>query len=103
MQANSSATPAQRIPAAEVEFDSMALRTALATLVFTLLLAAPALAGDNGEGLYGETDDRIITFFGLGLALFFTIVVTLLSVLQNVLEKRKEERKAAELRRRVGW
>ena len=81
----------------------MALRTALTTAVVTLSLAVPAFAGDNGEGLYGETDDRVITFFGLGLALFFTLVVTLLSILQNTLEKRKEERKASELRRRVGW
>ena len=26
-------------------------------------LNAPGLRGDNGEGLAGETDDRIVTFF----------------------------------------
>lgn len=76
---------------------------ALAPLALSLLLAAPAFAGDNGEGLVGETDDRIITFFSLGLVLFFTLVVIVGSAIQGALEKRKEERKAAELRRRVGW
>ena len=61
------------------------------------------IASDNGEGLVGETDDRIITFFSLGVVAFFAILVALLSWLQGVLERRKEERKAVELRRRVGW
>ncbi len=73
------------------------------TLILTLALAAPAFATDNGEGLLGETDDRIITIFSLGVVVFFTVVVTLLSLLQGFLDKRKEQRKAAELRRRVGW
>jgi hypothetical protein len=68
-----------------------------------LLLAAPAFAGDNGEGLYGETDDVIVTFFCLGLVVGFAVLVTLFTVLQNALERRKEERKATELRKRVGW
>lgn len=61
------------------------------------------LASDNGEGLVGETDDRIITFFSLGVVVFFAVLVVLLSALQGRLEKRKEQRKASELRRRVGW
>ena len=68
-----------------------------------LLLAAPALAGDNGEGLVGETNDRIITFFSLGMVVFFTLVTIVGSVIQARLEKRKEEREAVELRRRIGW
>jgi hypothetical protein len=79
------------------------MRIALVALPTWLLLAAPAFAGDNGEGLVGETDDRIITFFCLGLVLAFAVLVTLLTVLQNALEKRKEQRKAVELRKRVGW
>ena len=75
----------------------------LGTLLVTLALAAPAWAMDNGEGLIGETDDRIVTFFSLGVVVFFTLVVIIGSVLQSRLEKRKEERKAVELRRRVGW
>jgi hypothetical protein len=60
-------------------------------------------ATDNGEGLVGETDDRIVTFFSLGVVVFFAVVVIVLSSLQGFLEKRKEQRKASELRKRVGW
>jgi hypothetical protein len=79
------------------------MRIALLVVPTWLLLAAPAFAGDNGEGLVGETDDRIITFFCLGLIVAFTVLVTLLTLLQNHLERRKQERKAVELRKRVGW
>jgi len=61
------------------------------------------IAADNGEGLLGETDDRIITFFSLGVVVFFTLVVITGSAIQSKLDKRKEEKKAAELRRSVGW
>jgi hypothetical protein len=81
----------------------MRLLAAVSTVAVSLLLAAPAFAGDNGEGLWGETDDKIITFFSLGLVVFFAVLVTVASVIQQRLERRKEERKAIELRRRVGW
>ena len=61
------------------------------------------IAADNGEGLLGETDDRIITFFSLGVVLFFTLVVIIGSAIQSRLDKRKHEKKAADLRRSVGW
>jgi hypothetical protein len=61
------------------------------------------MASDNGEGVLGETDDKLVTFFCLGVVIFFTLAVILLSALQGALEKRKEQRKAVELRRRVGW
>ena len=79
------------------------MRIVLVALPTWLLLAAPALAGDNGEGLVGETDDRIITFFRLGLVVAFSVLVTLLTAWQSALERRKEARKATELRKRVGW
>jgi uncharacterized protein HemY len=75
----------------------------LLVLLTWLLTAAPAFAGDNGEGLVGETNDRIITFFCLGLVVAFSVLVTLLTFLQQALDRRKEERKATELRKRVGW
>jgi hypothetical protein len=68
-----------------------------------LVPAATAFAGDNGEGLYGETDDKIVTFFSLGVVVFFALFVILASWLQAVLDRRKEQRKAVELRKRVGW
>ncbi len=77
--------------------------TPLVFLAIWLIPAATAFAGDNGEGLYGETDDKIITFFCLGLVIFFTLFVILASWLQAVLDRRKDQRKAVELRKRVGW
>ena len=68
-----------------------------------LLDSITTFAVDNGEGLVGETDDKIITFFSLGVIVFFVLVVIGLATLQHALERRKEQRKAAELRRRVGW
>ena len=50
------------------------------------------LAGDNGEGLVGETNDKIITFFSLGLVVFFTVLVILLSFIQGRLDRRKEQK-----------
>jgi hypothetical protein len=81
----------------------MRLVAAIGPLAVSLLLTAPAFAGDNGEGLWGETDDKIITFFSLGLVVFFALLVTVASLIQQHLERRKEERQAVELRRRVGW
>jgi hypothetical protein len=81
----------------------MRLLASIAVLVGSLGAAAPAFAGDNGEGLVGETNDKVITFFSLGVVVFFAVAVVLLSALQRWLERRKEERKAIELRRRVGW
>ena len=68
-----------------------------------LVPAATAFAGDNGEGLWGETDDKIVTFFSLGVVIFFTVFVILASWAQAALDRRKEQRKAVELRKRVGW
>jgi hypothetical protein len=72
-------------------------------LALWLIPAATAFAGDNGEGLYGETDDKIVTFFSLGVVVFFALCVILASWLQSALDRRKERKKAVELRRRVGW
>jgi uncharacterized protein YggE len=69
----------------------------------SLVLAASAFASDNGQGLYGETDDRVVTIFGLGLVVFFTLFVILASALQASRDKRKEEKKAARKRQLAGW
>ena len=81
----------------------MRLLAPILVLAAWLVPAANAFAGDNGEGLWGETDDRIITFFSLGVVIFFTVFVIVASWIQATLERRKEERKAVELRKRVGW
>ena len=64
----------------------------LATLMLGLLLAAPAMAEKGGEGLYGKTDDKVITNFGFGLMIFFTVLVVGLSIGQSLLEKRKQRK-----------
>ena len=66
--------------------------TLLATLIGTLALAAPALAAKGGEGLYGETNDKVITNFGFGLMILFTLLVVGLSIGQALLEKRKQRK-----------
>ena len=48
----------------------------------SLLAQITLFATDNGEGLVGETNDKIITFFSLGLVVFFTLVVILGSAAQ---------------------
>lgn len=75
----------------------------LLTVLFSLALAAQAVAHDNGEGIVGETDDRIITFFSFGVILFFIAVCSLGTFLQGRLEKRKNARKAVQSRSRTGW
>ena len=60
-----------------------------------LVAAAPVLAHDNGEGLYGETNDRVITNAGFILIVFFPLFIFFVSLLQWQLEKRKDRRKAA--------
>ncbi|MFL5782510.1 MAG: hypothetical protein ACJ760_14435 [Thermoleophilaceae bacterium] len=81
-------------------------RTRLAALLTVvaaqLVAAAPALA-KNGEGLVGETNDKVITMFCLGLVVFFTLVVILGTIVQSRLERRKDAKKAARMRQRVGW
>ncbi len=57
-----------------------------------LVLAAPAVAAD-GVGIYGRTDDKVITFFAFGVMAFFTILVITLSLLQIRLDNRKERRR----------
>ena len=87
------------------------LRTALLTVTLFALTAPVALAEghDGGEGLWGETDDKVITNAGFFLIGFFPLFIFTMSVLQGHLEKRKDRRKAAAKARsaradeRGGW
>jgi hypothetical protein len=67
-----------------------------------LVVAAPVLAHDGGEGWYGETDDRVVTNAGFILIIFFPLFVLLASLLQWQLEKRKDRRKAEAKRAAAG-
>ena len=55
-----------------------------------LLVSAPGAAAADGVGLWGRTDDRVITFWAFGVIAFFAILVIVLSVIQIRLESRKE-------------
>jgi hypothetical protein len=66
--------------------------TAVCALVVSLLLSAPAMAAKGGEGLYGKTNDKVITNFGFGLMIFFVLLVVGLSVAQWQLDKRKHRK-----------
>jgi hypothetical protein len=62
-----------------------------AAIVVSLALAAPALADKGGEGLYGKYDDKVVTNFGFGLIIGFTLLVIVLSTIQALLARRKEK------------
>ena len=92
------------------------MRRTLHTLWLTVLLLAltapVALASeghDAGEGLWGETNDKVITNAGFFLIAFFPLFILVMSLLQGSLDKRKDRRKAAEKARRAradlrgGW
>jgi hypothetical protein len=59
-------------------------------VVIALLAAAPAAIAADGVGLYGRTDDKVVTFFAFGVIAFFAILVIVLSAIQIRLENRKE-------------
>ena len=64
---------------------------------------------DGGEGTWGQTNDKVVTNAGFILIAGFPVLVLLLSLLQNTLEKRKDRRLAAAKARRAradlrgGW
>jgi putative copper export protein len=58
----------------------------------TLLVASPAAMAADGVGVYGRTNDKVVTFFAFGLIAFFAILVTVLSLIQIRLENRKDRR-----------
>ena len=88
------------------------LTLALVAVVSVALTAPAALAAeghDGGEGLWGETNDKVITNAGFILIAFFPLFVLTMSLIQHRLDRRKEARKAAEKARKAradvrgGW
>ena len=63
----------------------------LVALVALLVLSPAAMAAD-GVGVYGRTNDKVVTFFAFGAIAFFAILVTVLSLIQIRLDSRKERR-----------
>ena len=68
------------------------LTSALLIAVGALLTLAPAAMAADGVGLYGRTDDKVITFAAFGVMAFFAILVIVLSLVQIRLDRNKERR-----------
>ena len=86
------------------------LATILSTAALTLAVtASSALAQNSGEGLYGEANDKVITFTGFILIVAFPLLILIFSLIQSKLEKRKDARKKAakaaggDARWKSGW
>jgi heme/copper-type cytochrome/quinol oxidase subunit 2 len=86
--------------------------TALLVFSVTLLSLAPnafASSDSGGQGWYGETTDKNITNAMFLVILFFPTVITVFSIIQWRLDKRKHARMDAAKRRsrsedwRGGW
>jgi hypothetical protein len=60
----------------------------------TMLVLAPAAMAENGVGLAGPTDDKMVTFFCFGVIAFFALIPIVMSLIQGKLEKRKEQRRS---------
>jgi hypothetical protein len=85
------------------------LRIVLVTVIAFGLMAPAALAHDGGEGTYGETDDKVVTAAGFILIVGFPILILILTLIQQSLDRRKDRRLAAAKARksradlRGGW
>ena len=62
-------------------------------VVLLAVLAPLAFGVDNGEGLYGETNDKVVTNAGFIVIIFFPLFVATMSALQWALERRKKRKK----------
>lgn len=68
--------------------------TALAMTALAVLGAfAPSALAADGVGLWGPTNDKVVTYWGFGVIIFFAVLVTVLSLIQIRLEGRKERLK----------
>jgi membrane protease YdiL (CAAX protease family) len=85
--------------------------TALLAVVIALLALAPSALAKayGGQGWYGETNDRTITYAMYLVIIFFPLLITVLSLLQWRLDRRKHawlaaaRRRAASAEWRGGW
>jgi hypothetical protein len=66
---------------------------ALLSIWALMLVTAPMALANEGVGLAGPLTDKTVTFFCFGVIAFFAALVIVLSLIQNRLEKRKEQRK----------
>jgi hypothetical protein len=87
------------------------IMSALLVFSITMLTIAPAAFAreDGGQGLYGESNDKVITNAMFGVIAFFPTVIVILTLIQWRLDKRKHakmdsaKRRAASADWRGGW
>ena len=85
------------------------IAAAFSAVVVVLLVAAPSALANAGQGWYGESDDKAVTNVMFLTIAFFPVLITVLSLIQWRLEKRKHARMVAQKRRaanadwRGGW
>ncbi len=76
---------------------------------FTVLTSTAVARAFAGEGFYGETSDKTITYAMYIVIAFFPTIIVLFSLIQWRLDKRKHarmdaaKRRAANLDWRGGW
>jgi membrane protease YdiL (CAAX protease family) len=83
----------------------------LLTVLTTLLVLAPAALAKSygGEGWYGETSDKTITYAMYLVIIFFPLVIIVFSLIQWRLDRRKHAKLDSAKRRAVsadwrgGW
>jgi hypothetical protein len=68
----------------------MRLVVIIAVTAAVLLALAPAAMAADGVGLWGRTDDRVVTYWAFAVIAFFMILVIVLSLIQIRLDSRKE-------------
>ncbi len=66
----------------------------LLSICILMLVVAPAALASSGAGLAGPVTDKTVTFFCFGVIAFFAALVIVLSLIQNSLEKRKDQRRS---------
>jgi hypothetical protein len=88
------------------------LRTIVLTGLLLALTAPVALASeghDGGEGLWGETNDKVITNASFVIIAGIPLLILILTLIQTSLDRRKDRRLAAAKARRArvdergGW
>ena len=62
----------------------------LPTVALALFAWAPTAMAADGVGLWGRTDDKVVTYFSFAVMAFFAILVVVLSIIQMRLESRKD-------------
>jgi membrane protease YdiL (CAAX protease family) len=64
------------------------------TALLVMLALAPVAMAADGVGLWGRTDDKVVTYASFIVMAFFAIFVIVASLIQIRLETRKERARA---------